>query len=551
MADTLVALLREAAQREPDALGYGFLADGESDLRSLTWAGLEQAAGRVAALIARTVSPGGRVVLCLDAGLDFVTAFFGCQLAGVAAVPVYPPSPGRPGPGLANLERVASDCGAELVLASDGYAGLAPPGPVPWVSIAAAALEEPRTAIRVRPRDLALLQYTSGSTGTPKGVMLRHEHLLANLESMHWFVRRPSTGTVVSWLPMYHDMGLIGTLLYPLYRRMPAYLMSPLHFMHRPLRWLELISRVRATISGGPSFAYQLCTRRAAAATGLDLSSWDVAFNGAEPISAAVLRDFERTFAPHGLRPGTVRGCYGMAEAALLISGDRADRTAAHERTEGDRVTSGGLPPGHDVRVVGTDGRPVADGTPGEIWFRGPSLSDGYWGKPEATAAAFGASLPGDGGGFLRTGDEGVLAGGRIYVTGRLTDLLIVRGRNIHPHDVERTAQGVDRRLRAGGGAAVALTGPDGERVALIQEAGARDPAELRRLALAAHGALLSHHQLDAEIVLVAPRSIRKTSSGKIRRSATRDALIAGQLEVLYRTELSDREVADVPIVIR
>ncbi|MEU2613184.1 fatty acyl-AMP ligase [Micromonospora sp. NPDC007271] len=556
MADTVAGLLRVAAERDPDAVGYGFLADGETDLRTLTWGELERAAARVAALVGRVVAPGGRVLLVFEAGLDFVTAFFGCQLAGVAAVPVYPPAPARPAPGLANLHRVAADCGAELILAGPATVGFgavdAPaPGP-PWLSIAAATAEDPDdlTATDVRPHDLALLQYTSGSTGIPKGVVLRHAHLLANLESLDWFVCRPATGTVVSWLPMYHDMGLIGTLLYPLYRRMPAYLMSPLHFLHRPLRWLELITRVGATISGAPSFGYQVCVRRAAAATGLDLSSWEVAFNGAEPISAAVMSEFERSFAPAGLRPGTLRGCYGMAEATLLISGDRrGDRpaTAADERLDGGRVTSGGFPPGHDVHIVGPDGQPVPDGTPGEVWFRGPSLSDGYWGQPEATAAAFGATLAGHGGGFLRTGDQGVVIDGRLFVTGRLTDLLVVRGRNVHPHDLERTVQDVDKRLRASGGVAVALDGPDGERVTVIQEAATLDPATLRRLALAVQSALLTHHQVPADVVLVPPRSIRKTSSGKLRRSATRDALLAGELEVLFRSNADETEAIDVP----
>ncbi|MEV0391712.1 fatty acyl-AMP ligase [Polymorphospora rubra] len=575
MPDTLAALVRERADRQGDELAYSFLVDGERERLDLTYGQLADRAGAVAAHLARRVAQGGRVVLLFEPGPDFLVAFFACQLAAVAAVPVYPPSPAKPLAGLTNLDRVVADCRAELVLtsaacagfaaAADGFAGLAR---TPWVSMPdaeAAGRNAPAPTVRVTPDALALLQYTSGSTGAPKGVMLRQEHLLANLDSMHWFVGRPATGTVVSWLPMYHDMGLIGTALYPVYRGIPGHLMSPLHFLHRPMRWLRLITRVGATISGGPSFAYQLCARRVAAddLAELDLGSWEVAFNGAEPINAEVVTAFEKTFAPAGLRPGTVVGCYGMAEAALLITGARrgdeprilrvredelqAGKAVACADDEPGRnlVSSGRLPPGHDVRIVDRDGgRELPDGQVGEIWFAGPSLSHGYWRKPTQTAAAFDARLDGTpAGGFLRTGDLGFLRDGQLFVTGRVKDLLVIRGRNVYPQDVEETAQNVDPRLRRGAGVAVTRPGRFGDGITLVQEVSTRDPEHLRRLAGAIRGAVLTEHQVPIdEIYLVVPRSVGKTSSGKLRRAATAAAVRAGEVAVLHHDVHPEQE---------
>lgn len=562
MADTLVGLVRERAQAGGDGHAYGFLADGEQDLRSVTYGELEQRAAAIGAMLGERVAPGGRVLLVFEPGLDFLAAFFGCLFAGVVAVPVYPPTPARPEAGLASVARVGADCGAEAVLASPltaplatAAAGVAQLRGLPWLVPDGRPADGWR-APRVRPDSVAMLQYTSGSTGSPKGVVLRHRHLLGNLASMDWFTGRPATGTVVSWLPLYHDMGLIGTVLYPLFRAMPCYLMSPLHFLHRPLRWLELISRVGGTISGGPSFAYYLCTRRAEAISQdrLDLSSWEVAFNGAEPINPDVLRAFEAAFAPSGLRPGTVVGCYGLAEASLLVTGARRGEprfthVLREELGEGKAVEcdsadpraveladAGGLPPGHDVRIVDPgSGRELPDGAVGEIWASAPSVADGYWRKAEETGAAFGARLPARDSGYLRTGDLGVMRGGRLFVTGRLKDVLIVRGRNVHPHDIERVAQQVDRRLRPGGGVAFAILGEDGDGVALLQEVTTRDPEELRGLAAAITGAVLADQQVPlSRLYLVPPRSVLKTSSGKPRRSATRDALHNGEITILH-----------------
>ncbi|MGW5688522.1 fatty acyl-AMP ligase [Nonomuraea sp. NPDC003754] len=562
MADTLVGLVRERAQAGGDGHAYGFLVDGEQDLRSMTYGELEQRAAAIGALLGERVAPGGRVLLVFEPGLDFLAAFFGCLFAGVVAVPVYPPAPARPDAGLASVARVAADCGAEAVLASpltvalaEVAAGLDALRGLPWLVPDGRPADAWR-APRVRPDTVAMLQYTSGSTGSPKGVVLRHRHLLGNLASMDWFTGRPATGTVVSWLPLYHDMGLIGTVLYPLFRGMPCYLMSPMHFLHRPLRWLELISRVGGTISGGPSFAYYLCTRRADAIPQdrLDLSSWEVAFNGAEPINPDVARAFEAAFAPSGLRPGTVVGCYGLAEASLIVTGARrGEPRFAHvlrgELGEGKAVEcdsadpraveladAGGLPPDHDVRIVDPgSGRELPDGVVGEIWVAAPGVADGYWRKPEETRAAFGARLPATDAGYLRTGDLGVLRDGRLFVTGRRKDVVIVRGRNVYPHDIERVAQQVDRRLRPGGGVAFSIQGADGEGVALLQEVTTRDPEELRTLAAAIAGAVLADQQVPiSRLYLVPPRSVLKTSSGKPRRSATRDALHNGDITILH-----------------
>jgi acyl-CoA synthetase (AMP-forming)/AMP-acid ligase II len=566
--DTLVTLVRQRAQDAPDGLAYGFLVDGDRDLRTLTYGELETEARRVASLVAARVAPGGRAVLVFEPGLDFLVAFFGCLFAGVVAVPVYPPAPPQIDAGVASVERIIRDARAQVLLISRQLSALADAMPglrerlgvVPWIVTDDAHRGDPASwrDPLVRPAALAFLQYTSGSTAEPRGVALRHENLLAQERAIDWFVRDPTEATVVSWLPLYHDMGLIGTVLWPLHRGVPCYLLSPLHFLQRPGRWLEAMSRYRGTISGGPSFAYDLCVRRVSEETRsrLDLSSWDVAFNGAEPLRADTVRRFETRFAPCGLRPGTVVGCYGLAEASLLVTGahregarfvsvdraelaaDRVVRLPAGDPRALELVSCGGVPPAHDVRIVDPDtGIERARGGAGEIWFRGPSVGEGYWNRPLDTATTFGATLAGAGDPaprYLRTGDLGFLLDGRLYVTGRLKDLIVVRGRNVHPQDVEEAAQRADPRLRPGRGVAVPVPTDEGEGVGLIQETTISDPEELANLARFARRAVLESSGVTLAVVyLVASRSVLRTTSGKLRRRATGAALAAGELTVL------------------
>src|SRR6478752_3919119 len=348
MIGTLVDLIRHHAQRAPEDLAYSYLVDGESRQKSLTFAQLEREACRVASLVAGCVAPASRVALIYPSGLDFLAAYLRCLFAGVIAVPVYPPAYPRL-EGLPRLQHILQNSGSEAVLSCShlhGLTALRERLGDPLCILTDDASSGDASAWRdpgMKSQDIAFLQFTSGSTTEPKGAVMKHAALLANLRSMHWFLGEPRQGSMVSWLPMYHDMGLIGTALYPLSQGFPCYLLSPLHFLQRPLRWLRLISDVRGTISGGPNFAYDLCVDRVAEQdlAALDLSCWEVAFNGSEPIRANTVRRFESYFAPAGFRPGHLVGCYGLAETSLLATGAHRDRGPRFLKVDRDQLMQG------------------------------------------------------------------------------------------------------------------------------------------------------------------------------------------------------------------
>jgi acyl-CoA synthetase (AMP-forming)/AMP-acid ligase II len=571
-ADTFVALLRQRAQRHPDRLACAFLGDGENVTDQLTFAGLDEESRRVADLLARRLTPGARALLVCEPGLGFVTAFFGCLYAGVVAVPVVPPTGPRSTSGQARIRAILADCGAEAILTSglvrdaDGEAALF--GDTPRIALDATrqgdanAWRDPG----VRAGTVAFLQYTSGSTAAPRGVVLTHANLLANERAIAWSLDVPAGATWLSWLPMYHDMGLIGTLMQPLYRGAAAYLMSPLHFLQSPARWARAVSRYRAHVSGGPNFAYELAARRVKPddLAGVDLSSWQVAFSGAEPIRAQTVARFAAAYAPAGLDPACLVGCYGLAESTLLVTGAwatdpktttvRADElghgrvvpaTGTSTDTHTDTrtlVSSGRVYSEYAVRIVDPATREVLpDRQVGEIWVAGPAVAAGYWHRPAETAETFGARLSGDERTFLRTGDLGFFDDGQLYVTGRTKDLLIVRGRNVHPHDIEDAAGRAHPFARPGGAAAIAL---DGEQVVLVQETRGGNPGQLAEVVAAVRRGVLEDQQVRLSAVyLVAPREVPKTSSGKVRRADSRRALLAGELRVLYRDVADDVKV--------
>ncbi len=486
---TLVEVLRRQAERLGEGRAYTFLLDGETAEAHLTYAELDRRARGLAATLAREgVGAGDRVLLLYPPGFDYVAAFFGCLYAGAVAVPAYPPRSRRPS---ARLQSIQESAGAKAVLATaavlSGLDRQLPRRPgVLWQ--AAEGVEMERGAEEWRDpgtggEALAFLQYTSGSTAAPKGVMLRHANLLANLEQIRRsFAQTPEERTVI-WLPPYHDMGLIGGILTPLYAGNTAVLLSPVSFLQRPLRWLRAISRYRGTTSGGPNFAYDLCVERIGAEERekLDLSSWTLAFNGAEPVRAATLERFAAAFAPCGFRKEAFLPCYGLAEGTLLAAcGRRGDgaEVAAFASAELERhhavavapeevaagearalVGCGVAPEGARLQVVDPERSvPCAAGEVGEIWIAGPAVAAGYWGLPEATAASFGARTADGGGPWLRTGDLGFLDGhGDLFVTGRIKDLIILRGRNHYPQDVELTVERAHPALRPGCGAAFAV----------------------------------------------------------------------------------------------
>ena len=559
---TLVEVLRSRAERQGDDRAYTFLLDGETAEAHLTYGELDRRARGLAATLAREgIGDGARVLLLYPPGLDYVAAFFGCLYAGAVAVPAYPPRSRRPS---ARLQSIQESAGAKAVLSTAAVlAGLERQLPrrpgVLWQAAEGAEME--RGAEEWRDRQvgeeaLAFLQYTSGSTAAPKGVMLRHSNLLANLEQIRLsFAQTPAERTVI-WLPPYHDMGLIGGILTPLYVGNPAILLSPVAFLQRPLRWLQAISRHRGTTSGGPNFAYDLCVEKIGPEERekLDLSSWTLAFNGAEPVRAATLERFAAAFAPCGFRREAFLPCYGLAEGTLLAAtvrrgaGATARAFAANELEHHRAVESGegdartlvgcGTPPeGARLRVVDPQsGEPCTPGTVGEVWIAGPAVAAGYWRLPEATAATFGARTADGDGPWLRTGDLGFLgAGDELFVTGRSKDLIILRGRNHYPQDVETTVERSHPALRPGCGAAFAVETDGEERLVVVQEVRREhredDPDEM---VAAIRRAIADEHEVQVHaVVLLRPATISKTTSGKIQRSLCRARYLDGTLEVL------------------
>ncbi|MEV4211225.1 fatty acyl-AMP ligase [Micromonospora sp. NPDC049662] len=545
--------------------GYGFVTDGAPVATTLTFSELYERARIVAAEIADHTPSGSRVVLMYPPGPDFVVALYGALLAGVVAVPVYPPSSTAALPAAFDrLGLVVADCSAELVLSTASLVAIRDAagvmvGEVRWLAtdaISGDGVDDWRPP-RILGDDLAVIQYTSGSTGAPRGVVLRHRHILANLAAIQNAMGLTSDSVVVGWVPSYHDMGLIGYVLSAVHTGAWSYLIAPQDFLRRPAIWLETISRYRGTCAGGPNFGYELCTRRISPAEreDLDLSSWSVAFTGAEKVRADVLRRFATTFADQGLAPSSLYACYGLAEATLLVTGARPgdgarsvriDRRAldaskvallTESSADGVEVASCGRPASqHEVLIVDPAAdTPLGPGQIGEVWVRGPSIAAGYWGRAEETDRVFGARLPDSSGPFLRTGDLGFLHDGELYLTGRAKDLLIISGRNIYPTDVEEAVQGADHRMRAGCGAAFDVSDDSGDRVVIVQETAEEDEAALRELALSARTSVARCLDIVPDnVVFIAPQSIPKTSSGKLRRAACRDDYLAGRLPVRY-----------------
>ncbi|MBW3655631.1 MAG: fatty acyl-AMP ligase, partial [Gemmatimonadetes bacterium] len=560
---TLAGLLRERAARHPDRAACVFLVDGEHEGESLTYGRLHREACRVAALLAEGGLQGKRVLLLFPPGLAFVAAWFGCLYAGVVAVPVYPPRSNR---NLDRLQAILADADAAAVLATDEViAGLAQHAAATprlaalrWIAVGepgadSAAWDGPEPA----PEDVAFLQYTSGSTSTPKGVRVTHVNLVSNQRMLRDAFGHGEGLVVVGWLPVYHDMGLIGNLLHPLYMGGTCVLMSPAAFLQRPARWLEAVSRYGGETSGGPNFAYDLCVERVSAEekAALDLRAWRVAFCGSEPVRAATLDRFSAAFAECGFRRDAFYPCYGLAEATLFVTGgrpeaapvvrafraDELERDRAISATRDDEGAAGHVGCGFAwregrVEIVrpGTGIR-CTPGEVGEIWCSGPHVAAGYWNRPDATAESFGAFLDTGEGPFLRTGDLGFVDGGELFVTGRSKDLIILRGRNLYPQDIEATAGAAHPALQPGGGAAFSVDADGEERLVVVHEVrrtalGSLDAAQV---ALRVREAVAAAHEAAVhDVVLIRPLTLPKTSSGKVQRQAARRAYREGSLPV-------------------
>jgi amino acid adenylation domain-containing protein len=576
---TLAGLLKRRAAERPDDLAYLFLADGEVESERLTWADLDTRARAIAATLRESLAPGDRALLLFPPGLDFVAAFFGCLYAGVVAVPAYPPRLNDRAQ--SRLRAIARDAAPRAALTTSTIAAAAGAlaervpelAAARWIAVDAltasdAELPEPD------PESVAFLQYTSGSTSDPKGVRVTHANLVHNERMIGAAFRQDERSVVVGWLPLYHDMGLIGNVLQPLHAGARCVLMSPVAFLQKPLRWLEAIHRYRGTTSGGPNFAYELCVRKTTPEqrAALDLSSWQVAFDGAEPVRAATLERFAEAFAASGFRREAFYPCYGLAEATLFVSGGEAgaapvvrtfdaaalERHEARPGTDRELVSCGHAWLGQRIAIVDADTEAeLPAGRVGEIWISGPSLAHGYQGNAEATARDFGARLANGEGPFLRTGDLGFVDGrsdsGELFVTGRLKDLIILRGRNHYPQDLELTAERSRPGLHAGSGAAFSVEAPEDtgeERLVVVQEAERSLRTGFDEAAEAIRRAIAEEHEVQPQDVLVVRvGSVPKTSSGKVQRGACRALYLAGELPVLGRSALASGAAA-VPEVV-
>ncbi|MEB3358629.1 MAG: hybrid fatty acyl-AMP ligase/type I polyketide synthase [Synechococcales bacterium] len=577
---SLIDLIRYRAQHQPEQIVFTFLRDGEVELGRLTYRELDRQARAIAATLQSLKTLGERALLLYSPSLEFITAFFGCLYARVLAVPAYPP---RPNQTMTRLRSIMTDAQATVALSTSNlvsnFSKLLDHNPdfaaLRWVvtddlpGAPELAWQAPDASLDT----LAFLQYTSGSTGIPKGVMVSHGNLLHNAQIIQESFEEPADSIGMSWLPPYHDMGLIGGILQPIYMGTRMVLMSPVSFLQRPFRWLQAISHYRATTSGGPNFAYDFCIRQTTPEqrADLDLSSWTLAFSGAEPVRADTLQRFTEMFAPCGFRPEAFYPCYGMAEATLFVTG--GDRTIppthltlnataleqnqiaiAHPADDTARtlVSCGVSHPSQQVAIVNPETLcRCEENEVGEIWVNGESVTQGYWHRPQLTQDAFRACLADGGDGeFLRSGDLGFLRDGELFVTGRLKDLIIIRGLNHYPQDIELTVEQCHPALRLGNGAAVSVEVGGEERLVIVQEV---KRSALRRLQVAdvvsaIRQAVGENHTLQPyAVLLLKTGSIPKTSSGKIQRHACRAGFLAGTLEVVGQWVESSPTATSLP----
>ncbi|MET0410817.1 MAG: fatty acyl-AMP ligase [Polyangiaceae bacterium] len=566
MTSNIVDLLGERAARHPERTALTFVSDGEQVSERWSYAELDARARALAAQLNALAPAGSRALLLYPNGPAYVGALLACFYAGIVCVPAYPPRSAQPHH-VERLLSIARDAAPSLLLTESllvpvlegvkstlpALAGLRIVGTDTPPQASASDYVRPELS----PEGLALLQYTSGSTATPKGVMVAHQNLLANQRAIDSAFQMTDDDVVVSWLPLFHDMGLIGTLLQPLYKGVSSVLMAPQQFMERPERWLRAVSRHRGSVSGGPDFAYRLCAERVdpGAIEGLDLSSWRLAFCGAEPVRYQTLRAFADRFAPAGFAPGALYPCYGLAEATLLVTGGlrgggvRATSFAPEALAEHRAVPSeSGTPlvacgqpqPEHELLIVDPETRePLEAGNIGEIFASGPSIAQGYWQNAEASEQTFvrrGSKV------FLATGDLGFVHEGELFVTGRHKDMIIVRGQNLYPQDIERDIEEKVPVVRKGRTAAFSIELGGVERIAIAAEVNARTQKliEPEAVCRAISERVAESHGEAAELVLLLnPGALPITSSGKLQRSACRSAWQSKTLDTFFVFERS------------
>ncbi|WP_232293456.1 fatty acyl-AMP ligase [Stigmatella aurantiaca] len=559
----LVSLLRLRCLEQPHQLAYSYETD-HGEVR-LTYAELDRQARTVAAQLQAANGAGARALLLYHPGPDFLAGFFGCLYAGVIAVPAYPPrAPFRPDDrNVRRIFSIAQDASPRFVITTDAVrtklrdiSGVLP-GIEQWLAsdVQEGPGAEAWSSFTPHQDDLAFLQYTSGSTGTPKGVMVSHGNIIANERMITVGFGMSEKTRIGGWLPVFHDMGLIGHVLQPMYLGVPCFLMSPMSFMKRPYRWLDLISRNRLTVSGAPDFAYRFCVEAVSEEekARLDLSCWELAFNGAEPVRTETLESFSAAFASCGFRKNTFYPTYGCAEATLFVAGGQKEalpvklvvkrseleRGRAVEAAEGETqdlrvlVGCGKSAVGQKLAIVHPETRVQAEeGHVGEIWVSGPNVTGGYWNRVQESEERFRAPLAdGDSRLCYRTGDLGFLLNGELFITGRASDLIIIRGLNHYPEDIELTVGSVNEHFLMSCAVSIDVDGE--ERVVVVQEVSREFPDDgFDQAGMSVRRALSEAHGLELHSLILLPRGrLPRTSSGKVQRRVCRELLLKGGLD--------------------
>jgi acyl-CoA synthetase (AMP-forming)/AMP-acid ligase II len=556
-------VLRFRSDSHGDRRAFLYLPDGESEGPSLTYGELDHRAQRIAAGLLSRCKKGDRALLLFSDALEFITSFFGCLYAGVIAVPLPVPNWKRPS---SRISCCVKDSQPKILLTSTNLLEKLKQHPLPALSDLPAQNTETlsSTVEKWKPpelyeNDLAYLQYTSGSTTTPKGVMVSHGNLLHNSSLIELMENNNSESINGSWLPFFHDMGLLEGILQPVYAGFHSVLMPPVAFLKRPIRWFQMISRFRVTSSGGPNSAFDLCLRQINhhQMEGIDLSCWRVCYNGSEPVQKQTIQRFYAAFNKYGLQWNAIRPVYGLAEATLAVSASTVSppvffsvNSSAFEQhkilssqdgsgEEKTLVASGSIHPNFfETAIVDPESGAFCEADRiGEVWLKGNSVTQGYWNRPEQTLETFQARTKTGEGPYLKTGDLGFIKNGELFITGRCKDLIIIAGRNHYPQDIERTAQCAHPALLQNSGAAFSLEDEGEERLVLINEI-AREfihTINFEEIFGAVRQAVSEEHGIRLwKMNLVRPGTIPKTTSGKIQRANCKLALTTGQLAILH-----------------
>lgn len=569
-----VDLVIQQATLRHGKIAYTFLKTGEEREAEITFDELAHRCRSIAAELQQRSCAGQRVLLAFPSGIDYIVAFLACLFAGAVAVPAYPPRANR---SIFRLSSIVDDARPVLALTSStirenlSRSNSGALSQIEWLAMeniddtgSSANWSKPD----LRPGTLAYLQYTSGSTSQPKGVMISHENLIRNSESLSVGFGSSERDTFVTWLPLFHDMGLAGNVLQSLFLGAHCVIMPPESFLAKPVNWLQAITDFKATISGGPNFAYDLCRRKIPdrQKTRLDLSGWQIAFNGSEPVHLETIQRFSSSFRTCGFQQESFYPCYGLAEATVYVTGGRREDPPVfrsvdkrileqgHFVDSSDSTALSLIGCGHtwlddELAIVDPVSRtPMPPGSVGEIWVSGPSIADGYWKRDLESEVTFRAMINGDGGKlYLRTGDLGVEVGGELYVTGRIKDLIIIAGRNHFPQDIERTVEACHDMIRSGYSAAVSIEHDTEERLYIIAElerrykhrggaAGDRPSFDPKSVSRAIVESVMAEHELPVYgVCLVKPATIPKTSSGKIQRNTCRTAYLDDSLDSVYQ----------------